>query len=498
MEAYKELETRFRRLALIDEARAMLGWDWATMMPTGGAESRAEQMAELSLVVHEFLLDPRVEELLDEAELGVEMLDDWRKSNLKQMRRSWLHNSSLPSSLVMALSKSTSECELRWRSAKSEDDYSGLLPKFSLVVELVQEKAQAKADAFSVSPYDALLDLYDPGTRTQDIDPVFDDLTDYLPNFTDRVIEQQRTSEPLRPFEGPFRVAKQQELSKRLMEIVGFPFDHGRLDESHHPFSGGTSKDLRITTRYDEDDFTSALMAVLHETGHALYDYGLPGNWRRQPVGEALGMSIHESQSLLIEMQVCRSPEFIRSIAPMIRETFGKHALALNEDNLLRRYHRVERSLIRVEADEVTYASHVILRYQLEKEIISGELLPADLPSAWREGMRKFVGVEPSDDREGCLQDIHWYGGDFGYFPTYTLGAVCAAQFFEAATRDDPKILSGIASRDFGPLYDWLRLNVHSFGRLLPAPALIQRATGKKLGTEAFKSHLNARYLGAD
>ena len=164
----------------------------------------------------------------------------------------------------------------------------------------------------------------------------------------------------------------------------------------------------------------------------------------------------------------------------------------------LRRYHRVERSLIRVEADEVTYASHVILRYQLEKKIISGELLPVDLPSAWREGMRKFVGVEPPDDREGCLQDIHWYGGDFGYFPTYTLGAVCAAQFFEAATRDDKKILSGIASRDFGPLYDWLRLNVHSFGRLLPAPALIQRATGKKLGTEAFKSHLNARYLGAD
>ena len=195
-------------------------------------------------------------------------------------------------------------------------------------------------------------------------------------------------------------------------------------------------------------------------------------------------------------MQVCRSPEFLQSIGPMIREIFGRHDFALNEENLLRRYHRVEKSLIRVDADEVTYPSHVILRYFLEKKIVSGELRPADLPSAWREGMCKFVGVEPSDDREGCLQDIHWYGGDFGYFPTYTLGAVCAAQFFEAAKRDDPKILPGIASRDFGPLYNWLRLNVHCFGRLLPASALIHRATGKRLGTEAFKSHLNARYLG--
>ena len=496
MEAYKELEDRFRRLALIDEARAMLGWDWATMMPTGGAESRAEQLAELSLIAHELVAEPQLEDLLNEAEVYIDKLDDWCTSNLREMRRLWLHNSALPATLVEALSKATSACELSWREAKSEDNFVGVLPKFAMVVKLVREKAQAKANALSVNPYDALLDQYEPGARAAHIDPVFDDLIDFLPSFTDRVIEHQQTFEPARTFKGPFPVAKQREFSKLLMGVVGFPFDHGRLDESHHPFSGGTPEDLRITTRYEEANFASALMAVLHETGHALYDYGLPKTWRRQPVGEAPGMSIHESQSLLIEMQVCRSPEFIRSITPMIRDAFGTEDPALTADNLLRHWHCVERSLVRVEADEVTYPSHVILRYRLERLLISGELPPDELPEAWREGMREFVGVEPSDDREGCLQDIHWFGGDFGYFPTYTLGALSAAQLFEAAKRDDQNILPSIASCDFGPLYAWLRPNVHSLGGLFPAPALINQATGNNLSTAAFKAHLNARYLG--
>ncbi len=495
MEAYRELEGRFKRLALVDEAQAILGWDWATMMPEGSADARADQLAELSIIAHERLSDPRLTDLLNEAEASIDQLDDWRAANLSEMRRLWLDASALSAPLVEALSKARSACEIMWRAARSENNFVALLPTFETVVALVREKSQARAAAFSLDPYDALIDQYEPGMCAAQIDPIFDDLTDYLPEFTDRVIDHQRTNGSALSFERAFPVAKQRELNELLMGFIGFSFEYGRLDESHHPFSGGTPDDLRITTRYDETDFTSSLMAVLHETGHALYDRGLPKIWQRQPVGGALGMSIHESQSLLIEMQVCRSAEFIRSIIPFITDVFGVGDPALTEGNLLRHVQCVKRDSIRVEADEVTYPAHIILRYQLEKLIISEELRPKDLPHAWREGMLEFVKADPVDDRVGCLQDIHWYGGDFGYFPTYTMGALGAAQMFEAAKRVDPSILSSIERCDFRPLYDWLSQNVHSLGRYLTASELIKRATGKKLDTTAFKTHLKQRYL---
>ena len=499
MRAYKELETRYRRLSLIDEAQAMLGWDWATVMPEGSAASRAEQLAELSVISHEYLSDPRSESLLEEAETNVARLNAWQAANLSKMRRLWLHNAALPVKLVAEIRKATSSCELAWRVARSENNFLDVLPHFETVVALVREKSQAKAVTLALDPYDALLDEYEPGGRTIHIDPLFDDLSSFLSRFTDSVLEYQRTTQPPSTIKGQFAASKQRQLGKSLMKAIGFPFTHGRLDESHHPFSGGTPEDLRITTRYDEKDFTSALMAVLHETGHALYDHGLPERWRRQPVGGPLGMSIHESQSLLIEMQVCRSPEFIRSILPLIHKIFGNESRGLTAENLLRCYHFVRRDLIRVDADEVTYPSHVNLRYILEKMLISGELPPRDVPEAWRTGMRDIVGVEldSDDDSNGCLQDIHWYGGDFGYFPTYTLGALGAAQFFEAAKQQVPDLLESIERCDFKPLYDWLQTNIHSLGCSIQAPELVIRATGVELNTGPFKRHLTSRYLGS-
>ncbi|SVC36685.1 uncharacterized protein METZ01_LOCUS289539, partial [marine metagenome] len=399
---------RFKRLALVYEAQAILSWDWATMMPEGSADARADQLAELSIIAHERLSDPRLADLLNEAEASIDQLDDWRAANLSEMRRLWLDASALSAPLVEALSKARSACEIMWRAARSENNFVALLPTFETVVALVREKSQARAAAFSLDPYDALIDQYEPGMCAAQIDPIFDDLTDYLPEFTDRVIDHQRTKGSALSFERAFPVAKQRKLNELLMGFIGFSFENGRLDESHHPFSGGTPDDLRITTRYDETDFTSSLMAVLHETGHALYDRGLPKTWQRQPVGAALGMSIHESQSLLIEMQVCRSAEFIRSIIPFITDVFGVGDPALTEGNLLRHVQCVKRDSIRVEADEVTYPAHIILRYQLEKLIISEELRPKDLPHAWHEGMLEFVKTGPVDDRAGCLQDIHW------------------------------------------------------------------------------------------
>jgi carboxypeptidase Taq len=265
---------------------------------------------------------------------------------------------------------------------------------------------------------------------------------------------------------------------------------------SLHPFCGGTPDDVRITTRYSEDLFVQSLMGVLHETGHALYERGLPEQYRYQPVGEARSMSIHESQSLLMEMQACRSLPFLEYLAPIARDVFGGSGPAWEPENLYKLYTRVERGLIRTESDEVTYPAHVILRYRLEKAMLAGDLPIADLPGAWNAGMEELLGVRPPDDRRGCLQDIHWYDGAWGYFPTYTLGAMTAAQLYDAAVRAEPPIPDGIRRGDFAPLVAWLRTNVHAKASLLPTRDLVTAATGRPLEAAPFEKHLRQRYLG--
>lgn len=490
--AYESLEQLFQRLATLDEVVAVLHWDMATMMPEGGAASRAEQLATMRTLRHEMLTRPDVGDLLDTAAGAA--LDDWQSANLREMRREWIHAVAVPSRLVDELSRACSACEMVWRQARPASDFPRVAPLLQRVLELTREAADAKAERLNCSPYDALLDQYEPGGSSADIDRVFGDLEAFLPGFLQQVLERQGDA-PAAP-RGPFPVDKQRALGLRLMETVGFDFGHGRLDVSAHPFCGGTPEDVRITTRYDEDDFMPALMGVLHETGHALYERGLPQKWRRQPVGAARGMSIHESQSLLLEMQACRSPEFIAYAAPLMREAFGGSGPEWEADNLRRVYTRVAPGFIRVDADEVTYPAHVILRYQLERAMLAGDLAIDDLPGAWNEGMRRLLGITPPGDRLGCLQDIHWYDGAWGYFPTYTLGAMTAAQLFDAATRADPDILPAIGRGHFGPLISWLRRNVHEKGSRLSVRELLVEATGKPLDPKVFEGHLQARYLG--
>jgi carboxypeptidase Taq len=305
---------------------------------------------------------------------------------------------------------------------------------------------------------------------------------------------QAAAGAPLAP-QGPFPEEAQEALGRRLMAAVGFDFDHGRLDVSLHPFCGGVRDDVRITTRYDESDFAKALMGVLHETGHAMYERGLPAEWRLQPVGQARGMALHESQSLLVEMQVCRGPAFLGYLAPLAAEAFGGGGPAWSARNLLRLANRVQPGFIRVDADEVTYPAHVILRTRLERAMIAGDLAPADLPGAWNEAMAELLGLTPPDDRLGCLQDIHWYDGAWGYFPTYTLGAMTAAQLYAAALEAVPEIPETIGKGDFAPLMDWLEAHVHAKGSLLSAEELLTEATGRPLDPGVFKAHLRARYL---
>ncbi len=492
--AYETLEDRFRRVALLDEAAGFLHWDSSVVMPEASAESRAEQVANLQVVAHETMSAPDMADLLDAAD-GDDTLDGWRRANLHEMRRNWIHTTALDADLVAARARANSACEMVWRQARPKADFAMVLPFVEEVLRLTVEAGQAKAEKLGTGVYDALLDQFEPDGRAAEIDPVFADLADFLPDFIDAAIERQARTPPL-PLDGPFPVARQRALGLRIMQTIGFDFTKGRLDESLHPFSGGSPDDLRITTRFAEEEYLSALMGVIHETGHALYESNLPADWRRQPVGHARGMVIHESQSLLMEMQACRSREFLAFAAPLVREEFGKSGPAWEAENLFRQSTAVERGFIRVDADEATYPAHVILRYRLERAIIGGDLRLADLPGAWDDGMEELLGVRPPDDRLGCLQDIHWYDGAWGYFPTYTLGAMAAAQLFDAATRANPAIVPCIGRGDFRPLLTWLAENVHGLGSKLSTRDLIARATGKPLDTAVFKAHLNRRYLG--
>ncbi len=496
MKAYKDLERRFRHLSALREATGVLQWDSATMMPLGGAEARGEQLSALELACHEVLTDPALPDLLAEADGQAQDLDPWARANLGEMRRHWRHETALDAALVEALTKARNRCKTLWREARPEADFAAVQPAMEALLVLTRESAEAKAAALGCLPYDALLDLHAPGESSARIDGIFDELAEFIPDFLSRVLDRQGAQPKPIPLEGPFPQAKQEALARRLMSAVGFDFDHGRLDTSLHPFCGGVPEDLRVTTRYDEADFTTAMMGVLHETGHALYDRGLPRAWRLQPVGEACGMAIHESQSLLIEMQICRSPEFIGYLAPLARKAFGGKGAAWEPDNLIRLFNRVAPDFIRVDADEVTYPAHVILRYRLEKRLISGALDLADLPEAWNAGMKSLLGITPPNDRLGCLQDIHWYDGAWGYFPTYTLGAMAAAQLYGAAKAAHPEIPGAVAAGDFGPLLEWLGEKVHAQGSLYGAEELLERATGKPLDPKVYQAHLKARYLG--
>jgi carboxypeptidase Taq len=379
--------------------------------------------------------------------------------------------------------------------ARPADDFAMALPGLERVLDLTREVAVAKAEALGTSPYEALLDQYEPGGSTALIDRLFDELSGFLPGLLDAALARQAAhpAPPAPP--GPFPIALQRRAALTLMERIGFDFAHGRLDESAHPFCGGVSEDVRLTTRYDEADFAKALMGTLHETGHALYKRGLPAEWHLQPVGAARGMAMHESQSLFLEMQMCRSRAFAGFAAPLLREIFGGVGEAWDADALYRRQIHVEPGPIRVDADEITYPAHVILRYRLERAMLVGDLLPRDLPAAWTDALRRLIGVTPRSDREGCLQDIHWYDGAWGYFPTYTLGALIAAQLFAAARQALPGLAEQIGRGEFASLYDWLRTHIHGKGSLLSTADLVLDATGTPLGTAAFERHLRERYL---
>jgi carboxypeptidase Taq len=493
---YEQLEQEFRRLHAFRGALSLLRWDAAVMMPRGSADVRGEQLAALETEHHALLTTPKVARLLERAEAGASQLEDWPLANLHEMRRQRDHAIATPPSLIARLAKATSRAEVYWVEAKKANDFKILAPHLEEVVHLVRDKAALLGQARGLAPYDALVDGFTPGISTADIDTIFKALSRKLPSLINEAIEVQAANPPS-PLTGKFTVARQRSLSTEVLKALGFPFERGRLDESEHPFTEGVPGDIRVTTRFDLSDPFSGLLGAIHETGHAMYDLGLPMKWRDQPVGRDRGLALEESQSLLFEMNLCRSRSFVKYLRPLLEKYLQVSGPEWEEVNLYRHLIRVRRSLIRMDADELTYPVHIMLRYELEKKILEGSLPVADLPEAWNANLEQRLNIHPNGDVEGCLQDIHWAVGHFGYFPSYALGAVIAGQLNEAMRAAMPALDEEVAAGHFGGVMDWLRDNVHGVGARLPIQELIQQATGKPLTAAAYLRYLEAKYLEA-
>jgi carboxypeptidase Taq len=491
---YAQLEQEWRRLHAFHGALALLRWDAAVMMPRGSSEVRGEQLAALETETHALLTAPKITRLLDRAQANAAGLEDWQLANLREMRRARDHAIATPVSLISRLARATSRAEAHWAVARRENNFDLFAPYLEEVVHLVRDKAALLGQALGLPPYDALVDEFSPGLATADIEAIFKALSRRLPTLIREVLILQ-AERPVLPISGKFATGKQRALALEVMRAIGFPFDRGRLDESEHPFTEGVPGDIRITTRFDNTDVFSGLLGAMHETGHAMYDLGLPQAWSDQPVGSDRGMALEESQSLLLEMLVGRSRPFVHYLRPLLEKHFGISGPEWEVENLYRRLTHVQRSLIRVDADELTYPLHILLRYELEKKLLSGELAVRDLPDAWSTGMEQRIEVRPTGAADGCLQDIHWALGSFGYFPSYVLGAVIAGQLWESLRNAVPELDTQIARGEFTGLFTWLHENVHSMGAKVPVNELMKQATGQPLSAAALLRYLESKFL---
>ncbi len=493
--SYEALTSRLREIGTLHSVQRLLGWDQEVMMPPAAARFRGEEIALLASLVHEKATDPALGDLIEAAEDALRNEEDeLRSANLREIRRDYEKARKLPRELVAELSLAGSEGLEAWREARKSNDFPGFLPFLERLLDLSRRKAEHLAPSSDADLYDALLDEYEPGMTGGRVETLFRPLREALVPLIARLADSEHPP-PNTVHELRIPVPEQVRFSRRVAGRLGYDFQAGRLDTSTHPFTEGLGPgDTRITSRYQDHHFADALGSTMHEAGHALYEQGLPKEeYPGQPLSEAAGLGIHESQSRMWENQVGRSREFWVWALPVAVEILGEALAPFTVDEIYRAMNRVEPSLIRVEADEATYNLHIMLRFDLERALIAGDLLPADLPAAWNERMRSDLGVDPPDDARGCLQDIHWSMGAFGYFPTYTLGNLYAAQIWETILQDLPDLPSEMSRGEFGGLLAWLREKIHRHGRRWPAAELCRKVTGRPLDFEPLVKYLEGK-----
>lgn len=496
MNPYKQLKSIFKRLYHLHSIENIMIWDESVMMPEGAGDARANVMGTLNQISHKMLTQKKILRLINEAKDTV-LPGAWDTANLTWMEKKHLNAVCVPDQLSKKMTEAQFISQQAWRKCRAENNWLAFLPHQEKTFQLVKEIAERKSQVLGLDPYDVLLDEYSPGFNQSMIDETFKDLKAELPPLIKKIVLEQKSNQTL-PLDGPFAIDKQKKLATNIAKTLQFDFNCGRIDVSHHPFSSGNGVDTRITTRYTEDEFMSSISAIVHETGHGLYEQGLPKKWLFQPVGHVNSMAMHESQSLFMEMEVCRSQGFFQYLSPLINQAFGDLP-AYSAENLYRLVTQVKPSLIRVDADEVTYPMHIVLRYEIEKDLMNGNIKISDLPAQWNELMMKYLDISTEDNfKDGVMQDVHWPSGAFGYFPSYTLGRLIAAQLFSTFNNNNTDFDSEISTGNFQTLHHWLQENIYQHASSLSADALIQQVTGESLNQQYFINRIKKRYLAGN
>ncbi len=483
----------FAEIHDLHAASGLLSWDQETYMPAKGVAGRAPALATLAGLSHEKLCAPRLGELI--ARLGApsaaQDLSLEEQALVREARRDHERASKVPAAIVREVAEASSQALVAWQKARAASRFQDFAPHLARLVTLKRRTAEALG--YAETPYDALLDEFEPGLTTSFLERLFASLRAELTPFVQEVLAAPKIDAG--PVRRRYEPSRQLAFATAVARAMGFDFEAGRLDRAAHPFCSGIHQgDVRLTWRSSDDDLRPALYGVIHEAGHGLYEQGLPAAWARTPLGEACSYGIHESQSRLWENLVGRSRAFWSHFLPRLKEFFPGVAADLDVETMYRAVNEVTPSFIRTEADELTYNLHVVLRFELERDLFAGRLALEDLPSAWNDGMEALLGIRPGNDAEGLLQDIHWSMGSFGYFPSYTLGNLYAAQLFDAALSAIPDLEARLARGDFVPLREWLGAKVHARGRLLLARDLIRDVTEKEPGMGAFLTHARRKF----
>jgi carboxypeptidase Taq len=492
--ALDSLKERYARIARLREVCGLLEWDQQTYMPPGATEARGEQSAVLTEMAHTMLASEDTGTLLAQSERDAKGLDEDSDTvrMLAALRRDYDHATKLPSDLVAEMARHAAVAHSIWHTAKQTNDFALFAPALERMFELTRRAAECLG--YTDHIYDALIDSYEPGAKQADVARMFDELRPGLVELTRRIVSSGRQVDDSL-LQGDFPIDDQRKLTLKLVEALGFDFCRGRQDEAAHPFCSNFSRDdVRLTTRFNPKYLGQALYASLHEAGHGMYEQGLPPAYEQTPLGSAASLGVHESQSRLWENLVGRSRAFAKFAFPLVRDAFPSISRAVSAEEFYRSINKVEPSLIRIEADEVTYNLHIMLRFELECDLLTGALPVRDLPGAWNAKIQDYLGITPPDDAHGVLQDVHWSGGLIGYFPTYSIGNLLASQLWKACSKAIPAIDEQISHGEFEPLLSWLRANVHAHARKYLPGELAVKATGEPIGAAAYLDYLNTKF----
>ncbi len=490
---YQELLGKVQRVIRLASVKSLLGWDMDTYMPPGAIDQRSEQLELLQGLMHEWETEPQIGHLLASVNdaPNFNKLNAFERRNVQLIQRHYDRQTKLPATLVKAIAKQKALGNQIWKQAKHARDFQVFRPALEKLVDFAKQKAKVLDP--TKDPLDVLLDLYEPGASTRIIAPLFERLKDGIM----AIVRKHPPGREIKKFPflySPVPVEVQKQLAQKLFYFAGLDSNFTRVDETEHPFSIGYYEDIRITTHYHEQNFSSGLFALLHECGHALYEFNLPREWRWTPLGTSVSLGIHESQSRFLENIIGRSPEFWTFFYPHLQKATGKILRTVNLSEFVRAVNTVQPSMIRIDADEVTYSLHIILRFEIEQLLMHKQVTVAELPQVWNEKVDKYLGLDVKNDAEGVLQDVHWSGMSFGYFPTYLLGNLYSGMFLKNMEKEVPDLWSGIAKGNFTPARNWLISHIHSLGNILDPFDFVRHVTGEEVSVGPFLKYLERKF----